>query len=85
MTRRIARVEAIPARVPFRERFVIGSGAVGSAGSAGQHVRGTGLNRRQLQILCGCGFRVELDFGLATWNRHGADAIAASRIREHDC
>jgi muconate cycloisomerase len=34
----IDRVEAIPARVPFRESFVIGSGAVGSAGSAGQHV-----------------------------------------------
>lgn len=34
----IARVEAIPARLPFRESFVIGSGAVGRAGGTGEHV-----------------------------------------------
>jgi muconate cycloisomerase len=38
MSIRIARVEAIPARVPFRREFVIGRGAVGSAGGAGNHV-----------------------------------------------
>src|SRR5205807_7881263 len=35
---RIARVEAIAARVPFRQSFRIGRGAVGSAGGFGQHV-----------------------------------------------
>jgi len=34
----IRTVEAIPARVPFRRSFVIGRGAVGAAGSDGEHV-----------------------------------------------
>jgi muconate cycloisomerase len=34
----IRRVEAIPCRVPFRQTFLIGRGAVGAAGAAGQHV-----------------------------------------------
>jgi muconate cycloisomerase len=38
MTERIARVEAIPARVPFRSEFRIGRGMVGTAGGAGDHV-----------------------------------------------
>jgi muconate cycloisomerase len=38
MVDKIARVEAIPARVPFRREFVIGRGAVGTAGGAGDHV-----------------------------------------------
>lgn len=38
MSHRIARVEAIPCRVPFRQAFVIGRGQVGAAGSFGQHV-----------------------------------------------
>jgi muconate cycloisomerase len=38
MSTRIARFEAIPARVPFRREFVIGRGAVGTAGGAGNHV-----------------------------------------------
>jgi muconate cycloisomerase len=38
MPQRISKVEVIPARVPFRAAFVIGSGAVGAAGQAGDHV-----------------------------------------------
>jgi muconate cycloisomerase len=38
LSSRISRVEAIPARVPFREKFVIGRGAVGAAGGFGEHV-----------------------------------------------
>jgi muconate cycloisomerase len=34
----ISRVEVIAARVPFRQTFVIGRGAVGSAGGSGEHV-----------------------------------------------
>lgn len=38
MSHRIARVEAIPARVPFKADFRIGRGQVGAAGVGGDHV-----------------------------------------------
>lgn len=38
MSERIARVEAIPARLRFRSEFRIGRGTVGTAGGVGEHV-----------------------------------------------
>jgi muconate cycloisomerase len=38
LAHRITRVEAIPARVPFKAEFRIGRGQVGAAGAAGDHV-----------------------------------------------
>jgi muconate cycloisomerase len=38
LAQRIVKVEAIPARVPFKTEFRIGRGQVGAAGAAGDHV-----------------------------------------------
>jgi muconate cycloisomerase len=51
LAQRIARVEAIPARVPFKTEFRIGRGQVGAAGGGGEHVF----------------VRLETDGGLVGW------------------